>query len=101
MDYSRPGQIVLFNRSGARLWRFAPTGANALAKPSLALPLPNGDIVATDDANHRVIVVDPRTNKIVWQYGHTAHHGRRPGFLFNPDGLDLMPPYNYIDRALA
>jgi DNA-binding beta-propeller fold protein YncE len=100
VDYSRPGQIVLFNRAGKRLWRFAPTGAAALAKPSLALPLPNGDIIATDDANHRVIVVDPHTNKIVWQYGHKGRAGRKPGFLFNPDGLDLMPPYNYVSRVL-
>ena len=51
----------------------------ALNQPSLALPLPNGDILANDDKNDRVIVVDPRTNKIVWQYGHTARArlGRR------------------------
>ena len=27
---------------------------------------------ANDDYNDRVIVVDPQTNRIVWQYGHTA-----------------------------
>jgi outer membrane protein assembly factor BamB len=100
VDYSRPGQIVLFNRAGARLWRFAPTGRAALAKPSLALPLPNGDIIATDDANDRVIVVDPHTHRIVWQYGHRGRAGRKLGYLSNPDGLDLMPPYNYIHRVL-
>ena len=42
------------------LWRYAPTGPDALNKPSLALPLPNGDVIANDDEDHHVIVIDPR-----------------------------------------
>jgi outer membrane protein assembly factor BamB len=94
VDYSNPGQIVEFNRSGKLLWRFTGTGANTMDKPSLALPLPNGDILANDDYNHRVIVVDPHTNRIVWQYGHTGVHGTAPGYLYDPDGVDLMPPHS-------
>ena len=94
VDYSRPGQILIFDRHGRALWRYKPLGAEALDHPSLALPLPNGDIVCNDDANHRVIVVDPRTNAIVWQYGHTGVPGAAPGFLDNPDGVDLVPPYS-------
>ncbi len=101
VDYSNPGQIVIFNRHGHALWRFKPTGSNALDHPSLALPLPNGDIICNDDYNHRVIVVDPHTNKIVWQYGHTGVSGKRPGFLDNPDGLDLVPPHSLVDRQLG
>ena len=33
---------------------------NELYRPSLAEALPNGDVIATDDYNHRVIVVDPQ-----------------------------------------
>ena len=43
--------------------------ALGLAGPSLGLPLPNGDILVNDDFNDRVIVIDPVTNRIVWQYG--------------------------------
>ena len=50
-------------------------GADELNKPSLAVRLPNGLIAANDDWNHRVIIVDPRTNRIVWQYGHTGVAG--------------------------
>lgn len=100
VDYSSPGQIVIFNRHGDTLWRFAPRGRNQLDHPSLALPLPNGDIVCNDDYNHRVIVVDPHTNEIVWQYGHTGIAGHKPGYLNNPDGLDLVPPHSLIDRTL-
>jgi outer membrane protein assembly factor BamB len=95
-DYSTPGQVVIFDSTGRLLWRFAPTGANALNHPSLALPLPNGDILVNDDYNDRVIVVDPRTNQIVWQYGHTGVPGSAPGYLSNPDGVDLAPPYSLL-----
>ena len=32
------------------------------------------------------------TGRIVWQYGHTDRHGRRPGFLSDPDGIDVLAP---------
>jgi len=93
-DYSQPGAVETFDTTGHLLWRFAPTGADALNKPSLALPLPNGDILANDDYNHRVIVIDPRTNRIVWQYGQTGVSGNTPGLLQIPDGVDLAPPHS-------
>jgi hypothetical protein len=58
---------------------------------SLALPLPNGDILVNDDFNNRVIVIDPVTHRIVWQYGHTGVADSKPGYLHNPDGVDLTP----------
>jgi hypothetical protein len=96
VDYSDPGQIVIFNAAGQTLWRFAPSGLNPLNHPSLALPLPNGDILCNDDWNDRVIVVDPRTDQIVWQYGHTGTPGATPGYLHVPDGVDLLPPYSLL-----
>jgi DNA-binding beta-propeller fold protein YncE len=98
VDYAKPGAIETFDSSGKLHWRFAPTGPDALDHPSLALPLPNGDILANDDYNDRVIVVDPHTNRIVWQYGHTGVAGARPGYLHIPDGVDLAPPYSLMDR---
>jgi hypothetical protein len=86
-DYSDPGQIAEFTSSGRVVWRMG--GFN---QPSLALPLPNGDILLNDDFNHRVCVVDPATHRIVWQYGHTGKAGRGPGYLSDPDGVDLVPP---------
>ena len=95
-DYSKPGQLVMFDADGTVTWRYRPTGREALDHPSLALVLPNGMVVANDDKNHRVIVVDPHTNRVVWQYGHTGKKGREPGFLNNPDGVDLAPPYSVL-----
>ena len=86
-DYSTPGQVVEFTGGGQLRWRFG-----GLDHPSLALPLPNGDILVNDDYNDRVIVIDPVSNRIVWQYGHTGVAGSRPGYLNNPDGVDVTPP---------
>ena len=91
-DYSDPGQVVIFGRAGQVVWRFRPAGAAALNHPSLALPLPNGNILVNDDYNDRVIVISPKTNRIIWQYGHDDVPGRAAGYLDNPDGVDLAPP---------
>ncbi len=101
VDYAQPGTIEEFDKTGHVLWRFSPSGPDALNHPSLALPLPNGDVLCNDDYNDRVIVVDPRTNRIVWQYGHTGLAGTAPGYLNNPDGVDLAEPYALTDRFLG
>ena len=93
VDYSYPGQIVVFNRAGQSLWRYAPTtGAPAeLDHPSLAMALPNGDVLLNDDYDDRVIVVDPGTDQIVWQYGHDGVAGARPGTWTTPMGSTCCP----------
>ncbi len=95
VDYSAAGQVVEFSASGQRLWRFG-----GLNHPSLGLPLPNGDILVNDDFNDRVIVIDPVTNRIVWQYGHKGVAGTAPGYLSDPDGVNLTPP-NSLDITHA
>jgi outer membrane protein assembly factor BamB len=91
-SFTDPGRIVLFDRHGRVHWSFgAASGRNRLDKPSLAVRLSNGMIAANDDYNDRVIVIDPATKRIVWQYGHTGVAGRAPGFLDKPDGLDPAP----------
>ncbi|MGH7903316.1 MAG: hypothetical protein ACREPA_04205 [Candidatus Dormibacteraceae bacterium] len=101
VDYTYPGQIETFDRQGRLVWRYRPRWPHALDHPSLALPLPNGDILCNDDRNHRVIVVDPRTDRVVWQYGVTGRPGSAPGLLANPDGVDLLPPFSLADRFSA
>jgi hypothetical protein len=48
-------------------------------------------IAATDDRNQRVVVIDPATKHIIWQYGHDGRSGIAPGYLQKPDGLELLP----------
>ena len=89
-DYSRPGKIIEIGRDGKVVWEYAPIGEGALRRPSLAIELPNGNILSNDDLNHRVIVIDKATKTIRWQYGVTGVSGAAPGYLSIPDGLDII-----------
>jgi DNA-binding beta-propeller fold protein YncE len=100
-DFSKPGAIIKFNSKGRLLWKYKPTGAAALDHTSLATGLPNGMIIANDDANHRVIIVDPKTKKVVWQYGHKGKSGTAAGYLNNPDGLELIPASALVNFKLS
>jgi hypothetical protein len=91
-DYSNPGAAVIINRRGKVLWRYGPaTGWAALDHPSLAFRLPNGDIAINDDFKDRIVIVDPRTKRIVWQYGHAGVAGHGFDALNTPDGMDFVP----------
>jgi hypothetical protein len=92
-DYNPPaeGRILEFNRQGQVSWLYdAQSGDAMLKKPSLAEVLPNGLIMAVDDYRNRVVVIDPATYSIVWQYGITDVSGTTPGMVSIPDGFDLL-----------
>ncbi len=95
-SYGSPGAVVRFDRTGKVLWMYRPiSGPGVLDHPSLAAPLPNGLVAINDDYNHRVVLVDPKTNRIVWQYG-TGTSGSSLGQLAYPDGIDLLLPGGVI-----
>ena len=89
--FDTPGRVDEITPHGKIVWTFEPTGHWALDRPSLAVRWPNGMIALTDDWHHRVLVVDPKTKKVVWSYGHLDQPGLAPGYLNKPDGLDLLP----------
>jgi DNA-binding beta-propeller fold protein YncE len=90
--FNSPGRIDIITPSGHIVWSYErAAGPGELDQPSLAVQLPGGMIAATDDWNHRVVVIDPKRNRIVWQYGHDHVAGTGPGYLNKPDGLDLVP----------
>ncbi len=92
-DYTSPGGVYEFNRKGKILWSYHPSsGRGMLDHPSLAERLPGGTIAVVDDYRHRVVIVDPHTRRIVWQYGQTGNPGRGPDRLNTPDGFDLLAP---------
>jgi DNA-binding beta-propeller fold protein YncE len=93
VDYVKYGSIVEFDQEGNVVWQFGPydetaPGDKRLRWPSIAAEMPNGHIIATDDFNHRVIVIDKATKEIIWQYGVFSRKGDRPGYLNIPDGVD-------------
>ncbi len=94
-DYDPPaeGRILEFNRAGQVGWKYdALAGDPALKMPSLAERLPNGLIMVNDDYRDRVVVIDPKTYQIVWQYGLTDVQGTAPGLIAIPDGFDNLLP---------
>ncbi len=92
-DYAKPGGIVEFDRAGHIVWEYrVATGHGMLDHPSLAEVLPSGLICVNDDYRHRVVLIDPKTNTIVWQYGVDDVSGTAPGLLNTPDGFDLLAP---------
>ena len=96
-SYAHPGAVVIFDRRGKVLWSYHPaSGPGVLDHPSLAAPLPNGLVAVNDDYNHRVVLIDRRTKRIVWQYGRTGVPGTAAGLLSFPDGLDLLLPGNVV-----
>ena len=94
-DYAKPGGIYEFTREGQIVWSYKPaSGEGMLDHPSLAELLPNGLVGVNDDYRHRVLLIDPATQAIVWQYGQTDQPGSGPGQLKIPDGFDLLLPDN-------
>ncbi|HEX2703265.1 MAG TPA: hypothetical protein VHM72_07520, partial [Solirubrobacteraceae bacterium] len=92
-ERSDPGAVEeLPDRGGAPLWRYAPpAGSGELDRPALARVLANGAVLVVDSGNDRVIVIDPKTDAIVWQYGHTGVAGTRRGYLDDPQSATLVP----------
>ncbi len=93
VDYFDPGALIVVDPgTGHVLYRYGPKhGPGKLNHPSLALPLPDGTYVLNDDYRHRVVVIDPTTNSIVWTHGHNRQAGAADGFLNIPDGVDVAP----------
>jgi Kelch motif protein len=90
-DYSDPGGIVEFNRSGQILYTYrAPSGINRLNQPSLAELLPSGAFMVNDDYRNRMAAIDPTTQALVWDYGVPDVPGTSAGYLNIPDGFDIL-----------
>ena len=89
--FDTPGRVDELTRTGRIVWTYEPTGYWSLDRPSLAVQWPNGMIAITDDWHHRIVVVDPKTKKVVWSYGHLNQPSSAPGYLSKPDGFDLLP----------
>ncbi len=89
--FDTPGHIYVITPKGRVTWTYGPdSGSGALDRPSLAVPIGENLIAATDDYGQRVVVINRQSKRIVWQYGHLDQPGSAPGYLNKPDGLDLI-----------
>ena len=85
-DYSSPGAVLHIGVDGAVLWRYEPRGKEQLNHTSIAIPLAVNRVAICDDFNNRVVVVDPTTSTVVWQW-----RGSGADTLLHPDGIDYRP----------
>jgi outer membrane protein assembly factor BamB len=85
-DYSSVGAVLRIGANGKVLWRYSPRGAGQLNHPSIAIPLAVDRVAICADFANRIIIVDPTTSRVVWEWsGNVAYH------LVRPDGLDYRP----------
>ena len=100
VDHTHPGAVEIFTTAGKVLWSYRDlSGAGELRDPAVAYVLPkNGDVIVSDEYHDRVIVIDHKTKKIVWQYGRTGVPGGGSGYLDVPVGLDFVTPNSLLDR---
>jgi outer membrane protein assembly factor BamB len=91
-SHTHPGVVEEFDTADKVTWTYDPTsGTGELDRPSLAEVLADGDVLVCDSGNDRVVVIDPQTDTIIWQYGHTGRPGSKPGYLHTPDSAVLVP----------
>ena len=93
-------KVVKIDRATKKiLWEYGhrekPGNAPSyLHAPDLAFQTKEGGILINDGNNRRVIIVDPKTNQIVWQYGHNMAMGSKPGYLMGNTFAAEMPDKN-------
>lgn len=85
-DYSAVGSVLRVAPDGTVIWRYSPRGTAQLNHPSIAIPVASNRVAICDDYNNRILIVDPTTSTVVWQWsGNATYH------LARPDGLDYRP----------
>ena len=70
VDYTNPGAIETFTTTGRLLWRYEPRRRCARSALARAAATQRGCARQRRQERSRDRV-DPHTNRIVWQYGHT------------------------------
>jgi hypothetical protein len=93
-------RVMLVDMAGRIVWKYgqagvAGAGPNQLNTPVAATQVtrfmghPGFQVMITDQANQRVIVVDV-FHRIVWQYGVTGKAGSGPNHLNNPNSAEML-----------
>jgi DNA-binding beta-propeller fold protein YncE len=101
-----PGPVLIADRDNNRLvevspqgqvlWRFPAPGDLAAGQsflvPDDAFYSPDGRrVIATQEDNQTISVIDPASGRIVYRYGHPGEPGAEAGYVHNPDDALLMP----------
>jgi hypothetical protein len=101
-----PGPVLIADRGnnrlleidphGKTLWEFPRPGDLAPGEtfnvPDDAFFSPDGkQIVATQEDDFVISIIDVNSHRIVWRYGTPGQHGSGPNQLWNPDDALILP----------
>jgi hypothetical protein len=101
-----PGTLLIADRGNSRLievdaarriiWSFPRPGDlvadQAFVGPDDAFFTPDGRHIVTNQEEAQTIgIIDYRTRRLVWQYGHLYYRGSAPGYLNEPDDAYQLP----------
>ena len=91
VDGHRPGRVGLGD-GRHRLDPGAPGPGQRFGPPDDAFVSPDGrSIVATQEENQTISVIDIATGRITRRYGHPGVPGSGPGYYYHPDDAMLLP----------
>lgn len=97
-------EIDRFDKSGGPdgtvVWSYGKAGSgcgyNEIGNPYYAAEAPNGHILIVNNTEDQVIEIDKDDltdgpqGTIVWRYGVCGVTGRSPGYLSNPESLEIL-----------
>src|SRR5450432_2587843 len=91
----RNNRLIIVDPLGRLLWQFPRLGDLAVGQtfliPDDAFFSPDGKyIVATEEDDFAIRIIDVATHRIVGSYGHPGIHGAAPGYVWNPDDAMML-----------
>ena len=94
-------RLVVLNPAGELTWEFPRPGDLAPGQtfevPDDAFFTPDGkQIVATQEDDQVISIIDMATHRIVWRYGTPGVSGAGPNQLSNPDDAIMLPDGDVI-----
>jgi DNA-binding beta-propeller fold protein YncE len=89
-------RLLLVDPYGRIRWRFpgpgAPGRGRTFGPPDDAFVSPDGrSIVATQEEDQTISVIDIATGRVTRRYGHPGVPGSGPGYFYHPDDAMLLP----------
>jgi len=84
-------RVIIVDHHGHIVWQYgragiAGSGVGQLNVPVFAVQAPDGNILITDQANNRILLVDLITHRPIWSYGPVTG----PGALNNPNSAEVL-----------
>lgn len=100
---SHNNRILLVTPGKRIVWQFPPAGqASPLSDDDDVFFGPHWDEIITNQEGHDVIsILNFKTERVVWNYGHGGRPGTAPGYLHTPDDAFLYDRQGHQEITVA